>query len=103
LAVNPEIMLLDEPFSSLDEQNRELLQEDLLRIHYESKPTIIFVTHNIEEAIFLADKIVILTKRPGSIRCLIGVPLARPRLVAIRNSQSFLNLRKHIRYILREI
>lgn len=102
LAAAPETLLLDEPFSSLDEQNRELLQEDLLRLHYETKPTIIFVTHNIDEAIFLADKIVILTKRPGSVKSIIKVPFSRPRYYGIKSSPEFFRLHSQVWQILRE-
>ncbi|MDD5032067.1 MAG: ABC transporter ATP-binding protein [Patescibacteria group bacterium] len=102
LATRPKVLLMDEPFSSLDEQNREILQEDLLRIYYEAKPMIIFVTHNIEEAIFLAHTIVILTKRPGKIKSIIKVSLPSPRTSEIRNSAEFFQLRQHIWKTIRE-
>lgn len=102
LAIKPKILLMDEPFSSLDEQNREFLQENLLRIHQEIKPTIVFVTHNIEEAIFLADTIIVLTKRPGTIKAIIKIPFARPRQGEIRNSLEFFHYRQAIWKIIRE-
>ena len=79
LAIKPRILLLDEPFSSIDEQTREILQEDLLRVHQELKPIIIFVTHNIDEAIFLADTIVVLTKRPGTVKSVIKIDFPKAR------------------------
>ena len=102
LAVRPEIILLDETFSSLDEQNREIMQEVLLKIHLESKPTIIFVTHNIEEAIFVSDRIIILSKRPAVIKTIIDIPFKRIRIPEIRNSIEFLNIKKQIWKNLRE-
>lgn len=102
LAIRPKVLLMDEPFSSLDEQNREILQEDLLKIYHEIRPTIIFVTHNIEEAIFLADTIVILTKRPGTIKAIIKVSLPTPRTSEVKNSTEFFQLRQHIWKIIRE-
>ncbi|MFA6547900.1 MAG: ABC transporter ATP-binding protein [Candidatus Magasanikbacteria bacterium] len=102
LAIKPEVLLMDEPFSSLDEQTREFLQEDLLRIHSDIKPTIVLVTHNIEEAIFLADKIIVLTKRPGTIKTIIKVPFNRPRQYEIRNCTDFLQFRQSIWKIIRE-
>jgi NitT/TauT family transport system ATP-binding protein len=102
LAIKPQVLLMDEPFSSLDEQTREFLQEDLLRIHSDIKPTIVFVTHDIEEAIFLADKIIILTKRPGTIKTIISVPFDRPRQYEIRNCTDFLQFRQSVWKIIRE-
>lgn len=102
LAVKPNVLLMDEPFSSLDEQNREFLQENLLQIHEENKPTIIFVTHNIDEAIFLADTIIILTKRPGTIKSIIKVPFERPRQYKIRNLPEFFQCRQMIWKIIRD-
>ncbi|MFA4834217.1 MAG: ABC transporter ATP-binding protein [Patescibacteria group bacterium] len=102
LATRPKVLLMDEPFSSLDEQTREMLQEDLLKIYYEARPTIILVTHNIEEATFLADTIVILTKRPGTIKSIIKVALPNPRISEVRNSTEFFQLRRHIWETIRE-
>ena len=79
LALDSPIMLMDEPFGALDALTRRNLQDELLRIWGEFKKTIIFVTHSIEEAIYLADRIVVMTYRPGTVKRDITVPLARPR------------------------
>ncbi|MFP4654863.1 MAG: ABC transporter ATP-binding protein [Methanohalobium sp.] len=79
LANDPEVLLMDEPFGSLDAQTRNVLQSELLDIWYRKQITIIFVTHSVDEAVFLADKIVILTARPGRVKDIIDVNLPRPR------------------------
>ncbi|MEJ7839127.1 MAG: ABC transporter ATP-binding protein [Thermomicrobiales bacterium] len=79
LAVEPDILLMDEPFGALDEQTRYLLQEELLRIWSETGRTVVFITHSIDESILLADKIVVMTAQPGTVRDIISVPFPRPR------------------------
>ncbi|WP_018259780.1 ABC transporter ATP-binding protein [Methylobacterium sp. WSM2598] len=79
LALDPPVMLMDEPFGALDALTRRTLQDELLRIWAEYRKTIVFVTHSIEEAIYLADRILVLTYRPGRLKRDIAVPLARPR------------------------
>jgi NitT/TauT family transport system ATP-binding protein len=78
-AADPEILLMDEPFSALDEQNRHLLQSELLRIWSETRKTVVFITHSIDEAVFLADRIVVMGGTPGSVVSQMRVPFARPR------------------------
>src|SRR4051794_21751537 len=78
-ANDPEILLMDEPFSALDEQNRTLLQEELLRIWDETKKTVVFITHSVDEAVSLGDHIMIMTAHPGCAKALIDVPFGRPR------------------------
>jgi len=80
-ANDPEILLMDEPFSALDEQNRTLLHEELLRIWDETKKTVIFITHSVDEAVTLGDRILIMTAQPGRAKALIDVPFERPRHV----------------------
>lgn len=80
-ANDPEILLMDEPFANLDEQNRVLLQQELLKIWEDSKKTVIFVTHSIDEAIFLADKIMLMTKNPGRIKNIYDINIKRPRKI----------------------
>jgi len=80
-ANDPEILLMDEPFSALDEQNRTLLHEELLRIWDETKKTVIFITHSVDEAVSLGDRILLMTARPGRTKALIDVPFDRPRQV----------------------
>jgi NitT/TauT family transport system ATP-binding protein len=78
-ANDPEVLLMDEPFSALDEQNRTLLQDELLRIWDEDKKTVLFITHSVDEAVTLGDKIMVMTAQPGRTKALIDVPFARPR------------------------
>ena len=93
----PEILLMDEPFSALDVQTRALMQEELLGLWAEKKASVVFVTHDIEEAIALADRVVVLTKGPGSVKSSYEIPLARPREVATaRYSREFIDLSKQI-------
>ena len=80
-ANDPEILLMDEPFSALDAQNKLLLQEELLRIWEEHKKTVLFITHSVDEAVILGDRIMIMTAHPGSVKGLVPVTLARPRNV----------------------
>ena len=80
-ANDPEVLLMDEPFSALDEQNRTLLQEELLRIWDETKKTVVFITHSVDEAVTLGDKIMVMTAQPGCIKAIVDVPFARPRSV----------------------
>ena len=75
----PEILLMDEPFAALDEQNKSLLQEELLRIWEESRNTVVFITHSIDEALFLGDRVLVMTARPGTLKADIRVPFERPR------------------------
>ena len=90
LAYNPEVLLLDEPFAAVDAQTRETLQDELLRIWEKTGKTIIFVTHSIQEAVLLADRIVVMTPNPGRIKKVIGVDLPRPRTSAeMRTSPDF--------------
>jgi NitT/TauT family transport system ATP-binding protein len=80
-ANDPEILLMDEPFSSLDAQNKLILQEELLRIWDEHKKTVVFITHSVDEAVILGDRIMVMTAHPGQVKTLIPVPLRRPRRV----------------------
>jgi NitT/TauT family transport system ATP-binding protein len=80
-ANDPEVLLMDEPFSALDEQNKTLLQEELLRIWDEDKKTVLFITHSVDEAVTLGDKIMVMTAHPGKAKAIIDVPFPRPRKV----------------------
>lgn len=93
LATDPEILLMDEPFVSLDAQTRNMLQKELLRIWQRTQKTIVFVTHNVDEAVFLADRVMVLTKRPASIKKEFSVGLKRER---DRTSPEFVSIRKEV-------
>lgn len=80
-ANDPDILLMDEPFSALDEQNKLLLQEELLRIWEESRKTVLFITHSVDEAVTLGDKIMVMTAHPGRAKAILDVPFERPRKV----------------------
>jgi NitT/TauT family transport system ATP-binding protein len=80
-ANDPDILLMDEPFSALDEQNKVLLQEELLRIWEETRKTVMFITHSVDEAVTLGDRIMIMTAHPGRSKVLVDVPFERPRSV----------------------
>jgi NitT/TauT family transport system ATP-binding protein len=89
LAINPEVLLMDEPFSALDAQTREIMQTELLRIWNEGRKTVLFVTHQIDEAVFLSDRVLVFGRRPGRIVETIDVDLPRPRLLALKRTPEF--------------
>lgn len=96
LATDPEVLLMDEPFASLDAQTRELMQAELLKIWQKSKKTVLFVTHQINEAIFLSDRVIVLSRRPATIKQVIDVNLPRPRSLEIKLSDKFIKTEKQI-------
>jgi NitT/TauT family transport system ATP-binding protein len=89
LATEPDILLMDEPFAALDAHNREMMQLELLRIWDQTRKTVIFVTHQLDEAVFLADRVIAFSARPGSVREIVEIDLARPRDIDIKRSDSF--------------
>jgi NitT/TauT family transport system ATP-binding protein len=103
LAINPSVLLMDEPFGSLDAQTREMMQEELLRILESEKKTMIFVTHSIDEAILLGDRIVIMSRRPGRIREILPVDIPRPRkILSVRSNPNYIELRNSIWEMLKQ-
>ena len=103
LAMEPDILLMDEPFGSLDAQTREILQEELLRIYQQHPRTMVFITHSIEEAIALGDRIVVLSPRPARVREIVAVEIPRPRTVAsVVAHPRFVELRDHCWRLLRD-
>ena len=102
LILDPEILFMDEPFGALDAQTRALMQELLTQIWEELHKTILFVTHDVEEAIFLSDRVFMMTARPGKIKAEIDIPLERPRSYEIKATEPFLSLKKQALALIRE-
>jgi len=96
LSLEPEVLLMDEPFGALDEQMRTVLGDELLKIFAQTGQTVVFVTHSLSEAIYLSDRIVVMTSRPGKIKEVLTVPAARPRGPSFVTSDLFNDLRKRL-------
>jgi len=96
LAIDPEILLMDEPFSSLDAQTREIMQTELLRIWEQGRKTVLFVTHQIDEAVFLSDRVLVFARRPGRLQESVEIKLPRPRELAIKRTPEFVRYVDHI-------
>ncbi len=92
LAVDPKILLLDEPFAALDAQTREIMQTELLKIWSAQRKTVVLITHQIDEAVFLSDRVVVFSARPGRIRADIPIELPRPRELGLKRSMEFVRL-----------
>jgi len=102
LAYDPGVLLMDEPFAALDAQTRETLQDELLRIWETSGKTVVFITHGIEEAIYLGQRVAVLTSRPGRVKAVVDVPLEARRAGDIRSAPEFAELRHHVWSLLHE-
>ncbi len=102
LAIEPSLLLLDEPLASLDAQTREYMQAELLRIWRELGSTAIFITHQISEAIYLADRVIVMSPRPGRIREIIPVDIPRPRQLSAKHTPAFFELETYIWNLLQE-
>jgi NitT/TauT family transport system ATP-binding protein len=96
LAIDPQVLLMDEPFSSLDAQTREIMQTELMRIWEAGRKTVLFVTHQIDEAVFLADRVLVFARRPGRLRESVAIELPRPRTLAIKRRADFVRYVDHI-------
>lgn len=97
LATHPEILLMDEPFASVDAQTRELLQEELLHLHERERKTMVFITHSIDEALVLGDRVAVMATRPGRVKEVLTVNFARPRdPAAVRAEARYTEMRNHI-------
>ena len=93
LATDPDVLLMDEPFAALDAQTRDLMQIELLRIWNAARKTVLFVTHQIDEAIYLSDRVMVMTKRPGRAKTIFAIDLPRPRDYEVRVSPEFNELK----------
>jgi NitT/TauT family transport system ATP-binding protein len=96
LAIDPEILLMDEPFAALDAQTREIMQAELLRIWERGQKTVLFVTHQIDEAVFLSDRVLVFARRPGRLQEEVKIALPRPRTLDIKRTPEFVALVDHI-------
>jgi NitT/TauT family transport system ATP-binding protein len=96
LAVDPDMLLMDEPFAALDAQTREIMQRELLRIWEQKKKTVVFITHQIDEALYLADRVFVLGAKPARVRATIPVPFDRPRDLAIKMHPEFVACMRQI-------
>ena len=102
LSVAPEILLMDEPFGALDAQTREDMGDELLKIWDQEKKTALFVTHGIDEAVFLADTVVVMSKGPGRVKEVLKIDLPRPRSAEIKDTPKFVEYRSYIRSLFKE-
>jgi NitT/TauT family transport system ATP-binding protein len=104
LVANPEVLLMDEPFAALDAMTRQVMQEELLVIQEQSRKTVVFITHNIDEALTLADRIVVLSARPGRVKAIVENDLPRPRHVAIQLTPQYSALKARVwQYVEEEV
>lgn len=105
LAINPAILLLDEPFSALDAQTREVLQQEMLRIQSQTGKTLLFVTHDLDEAIYLSNRVIVLGAKPGHIKKIIDIPFGpgsdRPDLPVLRGDPEFRRIREEMWNLIR--
>jgi NitT/TauT family transport system ATP-binding protein len=102
LATYPKVLLMDEPFGALDAQTRSIMQEELLKIWSQFSTTVVFVTHDIDEAIYLADRVFVMKTLPGSIKEAIRIDLPRPRSPEMMSHSEFAALRKRVIHLIRE-
>jgi NitT/TauT family transport system ATP-binding protein len=102
LTVGPEVLLMDEPFASLDAQTREIMQGELLRIWREARKTVVFVTHQIDEAVYLSDRVLVFTVRPGRIKEEVLIDLPRPRELTIKRTPEFVRYADRIWRLIEE-
>jgi NitT/TauT family transport system ATP-binding protein len=102
LAADPVVLLMDEPFAALDAQTREFMQSELLKIWAKAKKTVVFITHQINEAVFLADRVAVLSSRPGRLKKIFDVPFDRPRTLALKRDPRFLDMEDEIWKLIEE-
>jgi NitT/TauT family transport system ATP-binding protein len=102
LAIDPKVLLMDEPFAALDAQTREIMQTELTRIWEQGRKTVLFVTHQIDESVFLSDRVFVFARRPGRIREVVTVDLPRPRALALKRTPEFVRYVDHIWNLIEE-
>ena len=96
LAADPVVLLMDEPFAALDAQTREHMQAELLKIWTDARKTVLFITHQINEAIYLADRVAVMSARPGRVKGIVQIPFERPRALAVKRHPKFLEIEETI-------
>ncbi len=102
LAADPAVLLMDEPFAALDAQTREFMQAELLKIWAQARKTVVFITHQINEAVFLADRVAVLSSRPGRLKATFEIPFGRPRTLALKRDPKFLEVEDRIWQLIEE-
>ena len=102
LAADPVVLLMDEPFAALDSQTREFMQAELLKIWTKAQKTVVFITHQINEAVFLADRVAVMSPRPGRLKAIFDIPFGRPRTLALKRDPKFLEIEDQIWKLIEE-
>jgi NitT/TauT family transport system ATP-binding protein len=102
LAADPTVLLMDEPFAALDAQTREFMQSELLKIWTKARKTVLFITHQINEAVYLADRVAVMSARPGRIKDVFDIPFGRPRTLALKRDPRFLEIEDRIWQLIEE-
>src|SRR5438477_3531437 len=102
LAADPVVLLMDEPFAALDAQTREFMQSELLKIWAEARKTVLFITHQINEAVYLADRVAVMSPRPGSLKKVFTIPFGRPRKLSLKRDPKFLEIEDQIWKLIEE-
>src|SRR5260370_2572317 len=102
LASDPQVLLMDEPFAALDAQTREFMQAELLKIWTKAKKTVLFITHQINEAVYLADRVVVMSARPGRVKDVFQIPFERPRTLSLKREPRFLKIEDAIWQLVEE-
>ena len=102
LASDPVVLLMDEPFAALDAQTREFMQSELLKIWTKARKTVLFITHQINEAVYLADRVAVMSARPGRIKAVFDIPFGRPRTLALKRDPKFLEIEDRIWRLIEE-
>jgi len=102
LAADPKVLLMDEPFAALDAQTREFMQAELLKIWSHDKKTVLFITHQINEAVYLADRVAVMSARPGRLKGIFKIPFGRPRTLSLKRDPQFLEIEDSIWQLIEE-
>ena len=102
LVYNPEVLLMDEPFGALDAQTRGMMQELLLKVWEKHRTTVVFITHDVEEAIFLSDRVIVMSARPGRLKSEVAVPIGRPRSYEVMTEAAFIDIKRQVIEAIRE-